>query len=189
MIVNYRDPSKYHTSTRDINKDGLSFFNDQGELHEQHISQGRGHGGRSGGGRGGCGGRGCGNGGGQRRGQRSKQGSNFYQVLDDDDDYQHNEPTHVEDNPNKQSVPSSYRVESHIHYSPSKPFNTETPEHWLMLDSCSTLNLINNKSWLSDIHEVDTAVRIHSTGVSRSLIRWGTWGTTQPQCGTSQAAT
>ena len=33
-----------------------------------------------------------------------------------------------------------------------------------MLDSCSTLNLINNKSWLSDIHEVDTAVRIHSTG-------------------------
>ena len=82
-------------------------------------------------------------------------------------DYQRNEPTHVEGNPNKQSVPCLYHVEYHVHYSPSKPFNTKTPECWLMLDSCSTLNLISNKSWLSDIHEVDTAMHIHSTrGVS-----------------------
>ena len=33
-----------------------------------------------------------------------------------------------------------------------------------MLDSCSTLNLISNKSWLSDLPEVDTAMHIHSTG-------------------------
>ena len=33
-----------------------------------------------------------------------------------------------------------------------------------MIDSCSTLNLISNKSWLSDIHEVDTTMHIHSTG-------------------------
>ena len=33
-----------------------------------------------------------------------------------------------------------------------------------MLDSCSTLNLISNESWLSDLHEVDTAMHIHSTG-------------------------
>ena len=33
-----------------------------------------------------------------------------------------------------------------------------------MLDSCSTLDLISNKSWLSDIHEVDTTMHIHSTG-------------------------
>ena len=65
------------------------------------------------------------------------------------------------------SVLCPYHVESHVHYSPSKPFDTETPECWLMLDSCSTLNLISNKSWLSDIHEVDTAMHIHSTkGVS-----------------------
>ena len=64
MIVNYRDPSKYRTSTCDINEDGLSYFNDQGEPHEQRISQGHGHGRCSGGGQGGCGGRGCGNGGG-----------------------------------------------------------------------------------------------------------------------------
>ena len=31
MIVNYRDPSKYRTSTCDVNKDGLSFFNYQGK--------------------------------------------------------------------------------------------------------------------------------------------------------------
>ena len=36
-----------------------------------------------------------------------------------------------------------------------------------MIDSCSTLNLISNKSWLSDIHEVDTTMHIHSTrGIS-----------------------
>ena len=33
-----------------------------------------------------------------------------------------------------------------------------------MLDSCSTLNLISNKSWLLDLHEVDTAMHIYSTG-------------------------
>ena len=33
-----------------------------------------------------------------------------------------------------------------------------------MIDSYSTLNLISNKSWLSDIHEVDTTMHIHSTG-------------------------
>ena len=33
-----------------------------------------------------------------------------------------------------------------------------------MLNSCSTLNLISNKLWLSDIHKVDTAMHIHSTG-------------------------
>ena len=36
-----------------------------------------------------------------------------------------------------------------------------------MIYSCSTLNLISNKSWLSDINEVDTTMHIHSTrGVS-----------------------
>ena len=164
MIVNYRDPSKYRTSACNANEDRLSFFNDQGELHEQRISQGRGHGGRSGGGRGGHGGCGQINRGGQGRGQCSKQGSNFYQALDDDDDYQPNESADVEDNPNEKSVPCSYRVESHIHYSPLKPFDTKPPQHWLMLDSCSTLNPISNKSWLSDIHKVESAMHIPSTG-------------------------
>ena len=80
MIVNYRDPSKYRTPTRNVNEDGLSFFNDQGELHEQRVSQGCGHGRHSAGargGRGGCGHHGCSNGGGRGRGQCSKQDSNF----------------------------------------------------------------------------------------------------------------
>ena len=65
MIVNCRDPSKYRTSTHDVNENGLSFFNDQGELHEQCVSQGRGHGKHSAGCRGGHGGRACGNRGGR----------------------------------------------------------------------------------------------------------------------------
>ena len=65
MVVNYRDPSKYHTPTCDVNEDGMSFFNDQGELHDQQVSQGRGHGGRSAVGQGGRGGHGCSYGGGR----------------------------------------------------------------------------------------------------------------------------
>ena len=64
MTVNYRDPSKYHAPTCDVNEDGFSFFNDQGELHEQQVSEGCGHGRCSAVGQGGHGGCGCGNGGG-----------------------------------------------------------------------------------------------------------------------------
>ena len=163
MVVNYRDPSKYHAPACNVNEDGMSFFNEQGEAHDQQVSQGRGHR-RSAMGQGGHGGRGCGNRSGWGRGQRSEQGSYFYQALGDNDDYHCDEPGQIEDNYNKQCVPCSHRVESHVHYSPSKPFDTETLEHWLMLDSCSNLNLISNKLWLLYLHKVDTAMHIHSTG-------------------------
>ena len=45
MVVNYWDPSKYRALTHDMNEDGMSFFNDQGEPHDQQVSQ---DGGRSG---------------------------------------------------------------------------------------------------------------------------------------------
>ena len=64
MVMNYRDPSKYHALTLNINEDGMSFFNDQGEPHDQQVSQGCGHGGHSAVGQGGHGGHGHGNGGG-----------------------------------------------------------------------------------------------------------------------------
>ena len=75
MVANYRDPSKYRALTRDINEDGISFFNDQGEPHDQEVSQGRGHSGRSAVGRGGHGGRRRGNRGGRGQGQRSAASS------------------------------------------------------------------------------------------------------------------
>ena len=164
MVVSYQDPSKYRAPTCDVNEDGMSFFNDQGEPHDQQVSQDGGRSGRSAMGRGGRGGRGRSNGGGRGRGQCSAQGSNFYQALGDNDDDHDGRPGQIEDNSNEQSAPCSHHVKSHIHYSPSKAFDTETPEHWLMLNSCSTLNLISNKSRLSDLHEVDTAMHIHSTG-------------------------
>ena len=39
MVVNYRDPSKYQALSCDVNEDGMSFFNDQGEPHDQQVSQ------------------------------------------------------------------------------------------------------------------------------------------------------
>ena len=159
MVVNYKDPSKYRAPTRDVNEDGMSFFNEQdGQL----SPQGRGYGGCRVAGRSRCGSRGHGSG--RGHGQRGEQGSNFYQAPDDDDNGQSNDPAKVEYNSNEQVTPYSQCVKSHVHYSPLKPFNAETPERWLMTDSCSTLNLISNKSWLSDIHKVDTTMHIHSTG-------------------------
>ena len=95
MVVNYRDPSKYCTPTHDLNEDRMSFFNDQGEPHDQQVSQGRGHERRSTVGRGGCGGHGHSYGGGWGQGQHSEQGSNFYQALGDNDDYHGNEPGQI----------------------------------------------------------------------------------------------
>ena len=49
-----------------------------------------------------------------------------------------------------------------------------------MLDSCSTLNLISNKSWLLDLHEVDTAMHIHFTrgiSVTRKMVYLGNYPT------------
>ena len=186
MVVNYKDPSKYRTPAHDANEDRMSFFNNQDEQDGQCTPQGRGYSGRGGAGRGRC--RSCGRGSGHGRGQHGEQGSNFYQALDDDDDYQRSEPAEVEYNSNKQVTPYSCCVESHVHYSPSKPFNDETPECWLMIASCSTLNLISNKSWFSNIHEVGTTMHIHSTGGSLSHAKWDIWGTTQPQCGIFQMA-
>ena len=133
MVVNYQDPSKYRAPTCDMNEDGMSFFNDQGEPHDQQVSQDGGCSWRSAMGQGGRGGLGRSNGGGRGRGQCSAQGSNFYQALGDNDDDHDGRPGQIEDNSNEQSAPCSHHVKSHIHYSPSKAFDTETPEHWLML--------------------------------------------------------
>ena len=35
MVVKYWDSSKYRALTRDMKEDGMSFFNDQGEPHDQ----------------------------------------------------------------------------------------------------------------------------------------------------------
>ena len=137
----------------------MSFFNEQ---DEQRTPQGRGYSGWGDAGRSGHGSHGRGSRHG--RGQRGEQGSNFNQALDHDDDYQSSEPGEVEYNSNKQVTPFSHCIESHIHYPPSKPFDAETPECWLMINSCSTLHLISNKSWLSNMHKVDTTMHIHSTG-------------------------
>ena len=47
MVVNYWDPSKYRAPTCNVNEDGMSFFNDQGEPHGQQVSQDRGCSGHS----------------------------------------------------------------------------------------------------------------------------------------------
>ena len=70
MVVNYKDPSKYRAQTRDVNQDGMSFFNEQ---EGQRNPQGRGYGGRGVVGRSWHGSRGHGSR--RGRGQRGEQGA------------------------------------------------------------------------------------------------------------------
>ena len=39
-------------------------------------------------------------------------------------------------------------------------FTRALPPTWLLLDSCSTTNLISNKDWLDDIHDDGTNITI-----------------------------
>ena len=40
------------------------------------------------------------------------------------------------------------------------------PNSWLLLDSCSTANLITNRALLHDIHTVDTSIRIRCNALT-----------------------
>ena len=46
MVVNYKDPSKYHAPAQNANEDRMSFFNNQDEQDGQHTPQGRRYSGR-----------------------------------------------------------------------------------------------------------------------------------------------
>ena len=113
----------------------MSFFHDQGEPHDQQVSQGRGHGGYGAVGHGGRGGRGRGNGGERGQGQRSEHGSNFYQALSNNNNYHCHEPGQIEDNSKEQSVSCSHCIESHVLYPPSN-YLTPNPQS---VGSCLTV--------------------------------------------------
>ena len=56
-------------------------------------------------------------------------------------------------------------------------FNQAIPNTWLLLDSCSTTNLICNKDWLHDIHENGTSITIRCNAGAVLLTKQGYFGT------------
>ena len=127
---------------------GVSFLNNQ-DGEQSNRSSGRG-GGRHSHGRGWGWGSGQGRGG---RGQQQYTHENIHTQEDDEGEYE-------------DKVISSEDVISYLSVNNIGQKVTmvngqhNLPNTWLLLDSCSTANLITNKALLHDIHTVDTSISI-----------------------------
>ena len=169
MLVNYRNPNQ---ALRMQNQDtGIAFAQDSqdvdditepsqqyGRRQRDYGRTGRGrHGGRDGGR-----GRGC-NGRGGRTGVS-------YAVEEQDDNSQN-----IHDENNLGQVVGPYIME-HTHVgieTALASFIHHLPTTWLLLDSCSTTNLISNKSWLHDIHDDGTSISVRCNAGTITLTQKG----------------
>ena len=172
MLVNYRNPNQ---AFRMQNQDtGIAFAQDArdmeditessqqyGCLQRDYGCGGRGrHSGRDGGHGRGCGGRG---------GQTGVS----YTVEEHDDN---NKNTQDKDNLGQAVRP--YILE-HTHVGIERvlaSFIHHLPTTWLLLDSCSTTNLISNKSWLHDIHDDGTSISVRCNAGTITLTHKGYFG-------------
>ena len=55
-------------------------------------------------------------------------------------------------------------------------FTQVLPTTWLLLDSCSTTNLISNKNWLHDIHDNGTSITVWCNAGTVCLAQKGYFG-------------
>ena len=169
MLVNYRNPNQ---ALRMQNQDtGIAFAQDSQDMDDitepsqqygrQQRDYGRGshgrHSGRDGGrgrGRNGCGGR----------------TGMSYAVAEQDDN---NQNIHDKDNLG-QAVRSYILEHTHVGIETAlASFIHHLPTTWLLLDSCSTTNLISNKSWLHDIHDDGTSISVQCNAGTITLTQKG----------------
>ena len=172
MLVNYRNPNQ---ALRMKNQDtGIAFAQDstdEGDITEpsqQYVRQQRDYGR---GGRGRNGGRDGGRGHG-RNGRGGRTGIS-YAVEEQEDN---NQNTHDKDNLGQAVGP--YTLE-HTHVGMETAlasFIHHLPNTWLLLDSCSTTNLISNKNWLHDIHDDGTSISVRCNAGTITLTQKGYFG-------------
>eukprot|EP00980_Cylindrotheca_fusiformis_P022205 scaffold9090_cov158-Cylindrotheca_fusiformis.AAC.1 len=130
--------SAAEVGSSDRQDSGMSF------LQDGEPGPGRGNGGRGGtSGRGGRGGRG--RGGGRNNGREQHASSDG-------------------DSTNTPVNESSPSVNGYVNFLHAESFLQEQaslPCKWLLLDSCSSVDLISNKELLHDIHDASTTMRVH----------------------------
>ena len=156
MLVNYKNPNQ---ALRMQNQDtGIAFaqdgqdIEDNNKASQQHGCQqrdyGRGGRGRHSGRDGGHG-RGC-------RGRGGRTGVSYTVEEQDDND------EIIHDKNNLGQAVGPYTLEHrHVEIETAlASFTHALPTTWLLLDSCSTTNLISNKSWLHDIHDDGTSISV-----------------------------
>jgi hypothetical protein len=145
--------------------------------------------GRGGGCSGGCGGRGNqgGRGGGGRDGAGGPPQGSLEQVHNqtDGDGHDDDDALFLVDNLDQVKDYSSL-VYSHYLHSGFVGYTSTSVDSSILLDSCSTVNLIANKALLHGIHRVDTTMRIDAMRGSPPPTNRDGLGTFQSQCGTTR---
>ena len=173
MLVNYKNPNQAlrmqnqdtgiafaqdGLETEDTNKDA---FHSQGSHQREYGRGGRSrHGGRDGG-------RGRGRGG---RGGRTGMSYAIGEQDDDDEDSR--------DKSNLAQDVEPYTMEHRCVGTETTlaNFTRALPPTWLLLDSCSTTNIICNKDWLHDIHDDGTNITIRCNAGTVQLSQKGYFG-------------
>ena len=144
--------------TEDTNKDA---FHSQGRHQREYGRGGRGrHGGRDGG-------RGRGRGG---RGGRTRMS---YAIGEQDDN---DEDSHDKSNLAQDVGPYTMERRCVGTETTLANFTRALPPMWLLLDSCSTTNIICNKDWLHDIHDDGTNITIRCNAGTVQLSQKGYFG-------------
>ena len=172
MLVNYRNPNQ---ASRMQNQDtGIAFAQDAQDMEDiiepsqqygrQQREYGRGGRGRHGGRDGGCS---------RGRGGRGGRTGVSYTVEEQDDN---NQNTHDKDNLG-QAVGPYILEHTHVGIETAlASFIHHLPTTWLLSDSCSTTNLISNKSWLRDIHDDGTSISVQCNAGTITLTHKGYFG-------------
>jgi hypothetical protein len=150
MLVNYHSPTS-HVRTH-VQDHGLAFVQD---------TDASGRGGR--GGHGGCGGSGCGGRGGRGSGRSD---TNATIIISSNN------------NNTNEEVAESYTACSLYDSRPAERFlqNSTISHLWILIDSCSSVNMFANKELLHDIKPTTHPINIHCNAGTVSVSKMGLLG-------------
>jgi len=164
LLVNYDDPHNKKKSPHDAetNNSGVSFY------QEENGGRGRGAGTSSGGGRGG-GGRGSG---GRGRGGGGTSGNDRNEPSDSSNPSA-NSPNDTNNN-TTEPYPASPILETRSHV--LNQTHENIPATWILIDSCSSVDIIASRELLRDIHIAHPPMRLHCNAGSVTLTEQGYFG-------------
>ena len=172
MLVNYKNPNQ---ALRMQNQDTIIAFTQDAQVTEENneVSWQYGHqqreSGRGGRGRYG----GCDGGRGRGRGGRGGQTGTSYTVEKQED----NDEVTQDKNNLGQAVGPYTLDHTHVESETAlTSFTRALRTTWLLLDSCSTTNLMSNTDWLHNIHDDGTSIAVQCSAGTVRLTQKGYFG-------------
>ena len=165
MLINYRNTS---STARLLGQDtGMAFAQAVDDDDNQGARQGEGD--RGVGGRAGGRGRHSGRGRGRGRGGRGRESEHVH--LNDGETVTHQPESNLDD-------PSAYYLPSHRDcvFASNALGCKPLPQRWILLDSCSSANLISDKTLLHSVHQAARPLTVHCNAGSMTLTEQGYFG-------------